>query len=432
MSKKFANSEAAVVIQPTPTKAIKPGRKSTSSEQILGTNDARGRAYRFYQSCRWDLWHEEFCQSRMPNGGLRYPTVYSFAKAKAKNEDERRWIQEAISPEPELKEGQKRGAMPWLGDWLKQRRAGLLIPHDRAESLERVLKERVNGLELTRIVSGFSVEWMRMVDRVRAQLDDFYGDQVFQPHLSMKENERRVAAYVKILMQTQEMSSTACRDFLACHGIHRDNITILARLEATRVLAESTPADSELHKIQLKPGVTADLINGLSLDDILMMSAIKEKIRHFDIVIPDFEITREQKPACDEFVKIFPVEQFAELKLLLVECFQEPDPAYTLETLIQQFTKKRNSDTIARVWTQIEKFNSLLSGHVLSTFRTIFIERFRIPAPRDAGTWTNFCIGFRQFARQYHGDALRANPETKKLLDKYVGFFLEPVSADSK
>ena len=414
-----------------PASAAKRGRKPSFPEQILGTSDSRAKAYRFHQQCRWDLWFEEFAQARLSNGALRYPTAWSFAKAKGKTDEQRRWIFAAIGPQPELTKGQ-RPAVPWLGDWQKNRQAGFWLPHDRLASLERVLEERKNGLELSRAASGFSLAWLRRVEALMDHLETFFGGQILLPHLSVKENQSRFAFYTKMMRELHDLASRALNDFLACNGIHRDNITVLARLEASRVLAESTPTDSELQKVQLKPGVTADLINSLSVDDILMTKAIKDKITTFSIVIPDFEVTREEKPACDEFVNRFPVEQFAELERLLVECFQEPDPMYAVETRIHQFTKKRNSDTIARVWTQIEKFNSLLSGHVLSTFRKIFIERFRIPAPRDAGTWINFCVGFRQFARQYHGDALRANPETKKLLDKYVGFFLEPVSADSK
>ena len=158
------------------------GRKPTSSEQTLGTNDARGRAYKFYRTCRWDTWLDDFSQARMPNGALRYPTAWSFAKAK--DDEQRGWIFAAIGPKLKLKKGQKRAAMPWLGDWQKQRQAGFWLRQDKCDALEHVMSERQSALEVARAVSGFSVSWLRKVHGLAERLNNFFGGQILRPELS--------------------------------------------------------------------------------------------------------------------------------------------------------------------------------------------------------------------------------------------------------
>ncbi|MDP9159274.1 MAG: hypothetical protein M3O09_03470 [Acidobacteriota bacterium] len=406
-------------------KATRRGRRPTSSEQILSTRDSRSRAYHFYQQCRWDQWFDEFAQARLPNGALRYQSALEFAKAKGKTDEQRRWIFAAIGPQPELNKGQ-RPEVPWLGDWWKNRRTGFGLSSDKADSLERVLKERVGALELARVASGFSLAWLRRVEAMIEQLENFFGGQILLPHLSVKENQARFTFYTKMMSQLHDMMSRASNDFLASNGVHRDNITVLARLEATRVLAGSQPEDAEIQKIRLKPGVTAELINNLSLDDILMTHMIASKATKWSIILPDFAVSTDEQPSCNEFITTFPVERFSGLKVLLTACFRGSYHAYMLENELKQFAKNHNVDTVAEVWRQLEDFNARVSGQVLSTFQKVFVERFGMCAPRDAGTWTNFCRGFRQVARQHHGDALRADPVTKQLVDKYVGFFLKP------
>ena len=384
-----------------------------SLEQILSTSDSRGKAKQFHKKCPWDAWHTEFRESRFPNGALRFPTAWSFAKSKTKDDKERQWILDAIGPKPELKEGQK-PAMPWLGDWRNTRQSGFWLRQDKTDALERAIRERMGALEAARVVSGFSISYLRRVEHLTEQLDNYFGDQILHPEMSIKNNIARFTFVVKMLAQLQTISGNATQDFLACNGIETDDITVIARLEATRARDVSPSDQAEIQKIRLMPGVTAELINGMSQTDMWMAKTIVQKSKSFGFVLPDWEMPPEEQADCEEFITTFPVEKFSELKMFLESCTTVNWLGETLETRVANFCKERRLSTITTVGTQIEDFNTLMFGQVFSTFRRIFTEKFGVLEPEDGGVWTNVRRGFRHFARERQAAALPAEPEAHK------------------
>ncbi len=383
-------------IQP---KTAKRGRKRSSLEQILSTSDSRGKAKQFHEKCPWDAWHTEFRESRLPNGALRFPTAWSFAKSKTKDDKEQQWILDAIGPEPELKEGQK-PAMPWLGDWRKIRQSGFWLRQDKTDALERAVTERMGALEAARVVSGFSISYLRRVEHLTEQLDNYFGDQVLHPEMSIKDNIARFTFVVKMLAQLQIISGNATHDFLACNGIESDDITVIARMEATKVLGVSPADQAEIQKIRLMPGVTAELINGMSQTDMRMAMTLVQKSKVFGFVLPDYEVPLEEQAACEEFITTFPVEEFSELKMFLGSCTTVGCLGESLETRIANFCKHSTLRTITSVWMEIENFNTLMSGQVF--------PRSDESSPTNSGCWSRRMAGCGPtFAEAF--DILRAS-----------------------
>lgn len=213
------------------------GRKKGSGEQILAVN-YHGKAYQFYKSCPWDAWWTEFCTATMPSGALRYPTAWSFARAKAKNNlDEQRWIWAAIGPRPVFDNGHKKPTIPWLSDWSKRRQGSFWFGTEKAEALARVLKERQNALEAARGVGAIQVDWIRRTVGLANQVDNFFGGQMLLPELSLKENARRASLYLKAHNELFSMCSQATEAYLRCHGIHQDDVTVLAQIAAVSARA---------------------------------------------------------------------------------------------------------------------------------------------------------------------------------------------------
>ncbi len=324
--------------------------------------------------------------------------------------------------------------MPWVGDWLKQRQAGLWLPHDKAESLERVIKERAGALEAARAVSGFSIGWIRRYESLIAHLDNFFGDQILLPELSMTGNCKRFSFYVKMLREIHDGSSKASNDFLACNGIHRDNVTILAQLQATTVLATKT-SENPAAQLKLRPEVTKEMIGNLPLDDILMNQMIRAKSDTFKIPLPEFKVLPEYQPACDRFVESFPAERFPELKMFLKTCIGETEQTFNVAFHIEKFCKKNDTERIAAVWAEMEDLNSLISSQAHLTFPTlqrILEEKFNVWSPQSIGAWDRLCSTFRHFARVFHDRGLRADPESRKLVERYIGLTAEPNYSNAK
>ena len=220
------------------------------------------------------------------------------------------------------------------------------------------------------------------------------------------------------MSQLQDMNSKALNDLLACNGLHQDNITILARLEATRVLAEARPDQEEINKINLLPGVTAAVVNEMTLDDILMMRMLKKKSKVFGLPQPDFQVPSDELPACAEFIKTFPVEKFPVLKLFLEQCAQKP---YAISSSIHTFCQKQGADSVCALWVEFESFNTLVVAETFPTVRRILSARFAVQAPRQPHDWDRLYTEFRHFAREFHADELRVRPETQFLMKRYLG-----------
>jgi hypothetical protein len=224
------------------------GRKRGSGEQILHTA-YHGAAYKFFKQQQWDVWYEEFVQSANPDGSLKYPTAGTLAQEKGKTFKERKWIRAAIGPKPVLEGKRKNPIIPWLGDWQQRRIQGSWFGTEKALALSTVIEERRNGLEAARAAAELDVEWLERLTGLAHQLDNYYLGQAFLPSLSYQENAKRMKDYLKHLSVIFQMHHTATVDYLHCHGVHRDHVSILAEMTLVSIVARADAQETGLKSV---------------------------------------------------------------------------------------------------------------------------------------------------------------------------------------
>jgi len=383
-------------LSPAGTKSkSKRGRKKSSGEQILSLN-YYGKAFQFYHRCPWGKWWEEFSTATMPNGALRYPSAWAFAKAKAKNNlQEQRWIWDVIGPKPVLAKGRKKPAVPWLGDWLKRREGSFWFATEKTKALSRVLQERQNALEAARAVGALSVEWIRRFVGLANQVDDYFEGQMLLPELSLKENQRRSSLYLKLHEGLFRLCSKATEDYLRCHGIHQDDVTVLAQLTAVSTRA-AIPADTNS-----EPGVDGwKLLQAQRFTQHLMSRA-----ETFNMPLPDFGPWPEDGEKDEEFVKSFPVERFPALAGFFKKCFaSKPFSEYLFPpTAVEDFCKNCKPEEIACLDREFADFLTFTSQTTHAAMQSVVTDRFGSRPPLHPCDWNRLRTWIAHYAQRYHG-----------------------------
>ena len=356
-----------------PNSGLRRGRKKGSGEQILAVN-YHGKAYQFYKTCPWDKWWDEFSTSTMPNGALRYPTGWSFARAKAKNNiQEQNWIWAAIGPKPVLDEKRKKPVVPWLGDWLMQRQKSFWFGTGKAEALARVLRERQNALEAARAVGAIHVDWIRRTMGLANQVDNFFGGQMLLPELSLKENARRASLYLKAHNELFSMCSQATEAYLRCHGIHQDDVTVLAQIAA----------------VSARASMSANTEQSMKEEQAHMLArCLMAHAENFEMPLPD-SLSPENKAKNDEFVKSFPLERFSALAGFFKSCFAHEafDLNGSARSAVAEFCEHSSREEIVRVDREFAEFLTLRPGTTHEVMQRIATERFDALAPNCPEDW---------------------------------------------
>jgi hypothetical protein len=172
------------------------------------TNIARGgKAYRFYQGIPWgQLWGEFLDVAQ--DGKLRYPTVWSLARAKGRTDWERKLIYEIVGPEPKLLPGQKRRA-PWLGDWEHRRAMGVYQHADSAtrRRMRRALEERAQSMDrIRRAAALMTIQEVSRWQRAAEQLDLAFAGRPYLPNEPphSPRNRARSREYFRMHMEAQQ------------------------------------------------------------------------------------------------------------------------------------------------------------------------------------------------------------------------------------
>jgi hypothetical protein len=327
------------------------GRKKNSGEQLLNLK-YRGRAYAFYLRQPWDKWWEEFCASTMPSGALRYPTTWSFAKAKANGIQEQRWIQGVIGPKPDLEDGRKRPPIPWLGDWQQRRQMGFWFGTEKAEALAKVLKDRADGLEAARAVAGISAGWLRRAEGLANQADNYFGGQILIPNLSVKQNRQRADLYLRVLKELFQMASKATSNFLACHGIHQDDVTILAQMQAVSIRSATQCGIAK---------ASAEMPEGITIDDVLMGKMLRDKAALYKMSLPLLGIENNLGDLeDDEFLVLANSSRFSNLAAFMKTVVNNESGVSSCRPKIEEYCKATPIEHLRQLRKEIQRFYMLL------------------------------------------------------------------------
>jgi len=343
------------------------GRKPGMGEQFLDVH--RGKAYHFLRSCPWDVWWDEFSQTTKPDGRLLYPTCWSFAKAKSNTSEQQRWIYAAIGPEPLQEDGHKQPSIMWLGNWVERRARGFWFGTASADALKRVLKERGDALEAARGVAAVSVEWQRRVLGLSNQVDNFFAGQMFSPDLSFKENRQRALLYITIQERLFAISSKAGNDYLRCHGIHRDDLSLLA--QTTAMVAQNQTPSSDSEQFSLPERVT--------LTHLMVAQTVVRKAQLFNFDPPglDFGPSKREEKRIQEVVSSFPADKFPQLQAVCSDYFEGtmPDSMDETREKLTTFVRTRSPAELDELIAELDTFICMNAGERPDTKAKVVTQR---------------------------------------------------------
>jgi hypothetical protein len=228
------------------------GRKTTAEgglhlcprERVL--KRTQSKSYKFYKACRWDKWWEEFLTARKPDGGMVYRTSWSFARVKAKTEEQRKIIYQAIGPKSIQLSGsqKKRVHVPYLGDWQQLRAKAYFYDKESIETMRVIVAERLDALEAGRgaatIVLELIAKWMKYDEAIDAA---FNYSPVDEKGTDLKAKAVRAGIFLKIKTQTAQVLMQLVGKYLQCHGIGSDEISEFGQLvlAISRQAARITP-----------------------------------------------------------------------------------------------------------------------------------------------------------------------------------------------
>jgi hypothetical protein len=178
----------------------------TSSNTIESSRDpqtsaenARLSALTYINSVPWDTWQSEFFYVKDESGSYRYTTIREFARTRTDVIREQRWICWSVGrcPEAPMHLADEDWAnweppVPWRGDWLAMRanQGSVVVSDVLANDGDHSRK---------RTVLQYHAELIARLESVLHELDILFGGQVFNPELSISENDHRGFIYLEHL-----------------------------------------------------------------------------------------------------------------------------------------------------------------------------------------------------------------------------------------
>lgn len=264
-------------------------------------------AMEWFHKQEWDKLWDEFLFATSPNGRPTYPGAASFARAKfgkptGPMSKEAEWCLQAIGPQPTDESGKpKRGPVPWLGDWQKRRELGFWSSSETSTSLGAVLQERRDALEAARALGGISAKWLARLVGLADQLDSYFKGIVFDPNIKdLKEMKVRADIYLGVMEQLLTLTERAQGDFLMAHGVHRDDVSVLAQMAAVgaRAAIEGVRASNGNGS---PPVIPAETVNPVVMQ---MAETFAAKARAFNMPLPDGDVqSKVEKEDAEETEK---------------------------------------------------------------------------------------------------------------------------------
>lgn len=255
----------------------------------------------WFHKQEWDKLWDEFLFAVSPNGRSKYPGVATFARAKFGKPTgpltkEAEWCLLAIGPQPTDEDGKpKKITVPWLGDWQKRRDMGFWSSSETSKSLGAVLQERRDALEAARALGGISAQWLARLVGLADQLDKYFHGVVFDPNIKdLKEMKVRADIYLGIMEQLLSLTERAQGDFLMAHGIHRDDVSVLAQMAAVgaRVAIEGVRQGQGALNPQTIPAVNPVVQ--------MMAETFDAKARAFNMPLPDADVHSKMEKDSEE------------------------------------------------------------------------------------------------------------------------------------
>ncbi len=134
------------------------------------------------------------------------------------------------------------------------RREDVSIGTGNAEALSTIVEERRGAVEAARAVAQLTADWLARTCKMAEQVDDIYLPEIVSSALSYEERTERIMDYVKLQSKLLDMCHTANVDYLHCHGIYRDHVSMLAEMVPAK---ESIEEEETVEQVEAKFKVVA-------------------------------------------------------------------------------------------------------------------------------------------------------------------------------
>ena len=168
----------------------------------------------FFHGVNWADWYEEFHTSIRANGRYRYKGICSFAKVKAANPFQRKFMIWYLGPKTE-----ETSPFPWCKagpqDWFARRKTGGWFTEASVRELGKEVSRRMTALDALRAAgNGITLNSLVRAEQLAQEVDRSFKGRMFLDNLSMSQNLARAEAYVslhaKILDDEGAGAGTVC------------------------------------------------------------------------------------------------------------------------------------------------------------------------------------------------------------------------------
>lgn len=253
------------------------------------------RARLFYKSINWAEWWDEFLFTIKDNGSPKYPTAWSFAKAKGKNDFEQKVIYRAIGPEAQPPDKQIDLNCPWQGNWVQRRAKGFWVDQEgsKAEILRKAIEDKTDNLEILKQFTNVPVRFLTQYERIANQIVEHFGGRAVVSTLSSNNNLRRAKTLLYLLDRCRQGASRSIDDLAKCLGLHPDapdKWADLAILSAEQ--AASAALRGQQQGLQQGGQVAAGYIGTVTK----LVSMMVNKSQNYDLPLPEADSEDAEVP----------------------------------------------------------------------------------------------------------------------------------------
>lgn len=182
-------------------------------------------------------WWDEFINTPSKNGTLKYPTVYSFIKKKAKTKKEKEFLWWVLGPPVDSKEkkGHKFEKYPQF-DWEAKREKGSWFVSKNVEELKQEVRRSHSAMDAIKAMGEINLDVIGRLKSVAEQIDREFGGKIFLPDLSMKENAFRSKLYFQLQEQLVGLFRECQLMFARTQGIDMERLEGILAMFGPKVI----------------------------------------------------------------------------------------------------------------------------------------------------------------------------------------------------
>jgi len=174
-------------------------------------------------------WWEEFATATHKNGTQKYPTVWSFIKAKAKHEWQRKFLYWILGPKAE-------GQSPYPDfaqyDWEAKRDRGFWYSSKNIETLKAEVKGKATSFARLQTAGDSLLDNLAELAELDKQISKEFGGRLMLPNNTADENAARMNLYLTLKEKVQTMKAHILQTYAKTQGMDLNQLSNFLELFA--------------------------------------------------------------------------------------------------------------------------------------------------------------------------------------------------------